>query len=567
MKNFEEILVSLIEEAANEVKSDLQISFTPPVYLEVPKQSSHGDFSCSVALQLTKGTGIPPREAASKILEKVRQKIEKQALGALVKELKIEGPGFINIFLANEYHYKILQAIESEKENFGRSHFGKGKKVNIEFVSANPTGPLSVAHARQAAVGDALANIMDFAGYKVTREYYLNDEGNQINMLGASIKARYLELLGKKSEFPEDGYKGRYIYDIAKQVLEEKGDKLGQDDSPEPFRTIGVELILNEIKKELNDFGVKFDVWTSQAAITREKKIEKALGIIKKKGLLYESEGATWFKTTDFGDDKDRVVIKSDGSYTYITPDIAYHMDKFKRGFQMLINMWGPDHHGYIARITAAVVALGHDKESIAVLIIQHATLFRGKEKIPMSTRAGEFITLPQLLEEIGKDASRFFLVSRKLDSHLDFDLELAKKQSNENPVYYVQYAHARICSILQFEKASRRQVRLRRKKGLLRQKDKINFALLKEPKELELIKLLGYFPTVVTTCAKVLEPASMTIYLRDLATAFHSFYTFHKVVSEDAELSSARLALVECTKIVLANGLKLLGLSCPEKM
>jgi arginyl-tRNA synthetase len=424
----------------------------------------------------------------------------------------------------------------------------------VEFVSANPTGPLTIAHGRQAAIGDSLANILSFIGYDVTREYYLNDEGTQMNILGNSVRMRYRTLLGKTEEFPKDHYNGAYIVDMAKDFRAKYGDEYADTDDIAVFRQFGLEWLLKDIKEDLEAFGVKFDIWYSQKSLRESGRIEETIKFLKDKGHIFEEEGAVWFRSTALGDDKDRVIIKSDGSFTYLAPDIAYHRDKFSRGFESIIDIWGPDHHGYIPRMKAAVKALGHDESALSVLIVQLATLYKGGQVVSMSTRAGEFITLREVREEVGKDVSRFCFIMRRISSHLDFDLDAVKKESMENPVYYIQYAHARICSILKFAKEKKYQGSFDPKR-------------LKETEELELLRMLRNFPAIVAMSGKSLEPYVVLQYLQDLAGTFHSFYTKHRVVSDEEELTKARLALADCVRTVLANGLGLLGVSLPEEM
>ncbi|MDP2767693.1 MAG: arginine--tRNA ligase, partial [Candidatus Methanoperedens sp.] len=416
----------------------------------------------------------------------------------------------------------------------------------IEFVSANPTGSLSVAHARQAAVGDCLANVLSFIGFKVSREYYLNDEGNQINILGKSVQLRLKELKGESIEFPQNYYQGDYIKDIAQEA---DNKKIKEED----LGDFAAGHILKVIKQELDDFGVKFDCWYSQKELAKSGKVEQAFAQLKQKGFLYEQDGALWFKSTAFGDDKDRVIIKSDGSQTYLAPDIAYHEDKFKRGYSWLINLWGPDHHGYINRIKASIEAFGHKKDDLSVVIVQLATIFRNGQEIQMSTRRGQYITLREVLDEVGKDASRFFFLMRRTSSHLDFDLEAAKKQSSENPVYYVQYAHARICSILRSSPVTI--------------KDDLDLSVLGEKEELSLIKKLLEFEVTLNICLVTCDPYMLTVYLQELAESFHKFYDLHRVLGQDDGLTCARLALIKGVKIVLSSGLELLGIAQPEKM
>lgn len=528
----------------------------PSIELEIPKDKKFGNFSTNIALKLASELKTNPVNISKLLVNILNNNLKKSSLEKIVKVFEAVPPGFINIFFAEEFLREALLEIALLKNDFGKSDLGKNKRIMVEFVSANPTGPLTLPHGRQAAVGDTLCNILQFAGFKVTREYYNNDEGNQINTLGKSIMARSLELFGEKGEFPEEGYKGKYIYDIAKSINEKFGDRVKKE-SFEFFAELGYKKIEEDIIEDLGQFGVKFDVWYSQASLRKSGKIEEAIKFLREKGLAYDQDGATFFKSTQFGDDKDRVIIKSDGSYTYLAPDIAYHADKYKRGFDNLIDIWGPDHHGYIPRIKAAIVALGHNKDSLRVVIVQLATLYREGKILSMSTRAGEFITLREVREEVGKDAARFFFLMRKTDSHLDFDLELAKKQTPDNPVYYIQYANARICSILKFKDES--------VSGFNAKLAKLE--LLKTEEELNLISLLNRFPVAVKYAAMELEPYRIVSYLIELATSFHSFYNKYRVVTDDIELSSARLVLCECIRIVLENGLGLLGISAPEKM
>ncbi len=547
-----------IAEAVKEL-SPVAVNNLPAVQLEIPHDKTNGDFACNICLKLAQDFKESPFHIAQKIKDALLRKIEHSGLADKIKAIEIKPPGFINFFLSNQPLYELLAQILKEKNNFGRSKSGNKTKVQIEFVSANPTGPLSVAHARQAAVGDALANILQFLGFPVTREYYLNDEGTQIDILGKSILCRYKELAGEAVEFPENGYQGEYIYDIARDFIENykpKKSESKRERDAKFFSGYGLNYILSIIKKELEDFKVKFDVYSKQSVIAREGKVKKVLFELKKKGLCYEKDGATWFKSTAFGDDKDRVVVKSDASFTYLAPDIAYHQDKFKRGFNWLINIWGPDHHGYIPRLKAAVEALGYKRESLSIIIVQLATLFKQGKPVSMSTRRGEYISLREVMDEVGVDAARFFFLMRRTDSHLDFDLELAKKQSAENPVFYIQYAYARISSILNSSPEFKAPL-----------KD-VPLGLIKEPQELELIKKLGVFPDTVLACQKMLDPFALVNYLQELATVFHKFYDNCRVLNQgDISLTRARLKLIEAVKVVLSNGLNLLGVTAPEKM
>ncbi|MDD5448986.1 MAG: arginine--tRNA ligase [Candidatus Omnitrophica bacterium] len=552
----EEEISRLIRDSIIQLKKEFQrLPDDVQVQLEIPKQMEHGDLFTNIAMRLAAAAGKRPADFAALLIPIIEENLNKSPLKGAVRKFEVKPPGFINLWLSDGIFYNCLEELSSAQENFGRRSIGAGKKVLAEFVSANPTGPLTIAHARQAAFGDSLANILEFCGYKVTREYYINDEGVQMSILADSVLARYLELHKKEFNFPENGYKGGYIYDIAKAMEDKYKSRFveASDRRKQEFLHFSCDWIMGTIKKDLDDFGIRFDIWYSQAKLGKSGKIEAQIKSLRDKEFVYDSEGASWFKSTAFGDDKDRVVIKSDGSYTYLAPDIAYHKDKFARGFDKLIDIWGPDHHGYIPRLKAAIQALGFDKDSLSVIIIQLATLFREGKPVSMSTRQGEFITLRELIDEVGRDAGRFFFLMRKADSHLDFDLELAKKHSPQNPVYYVQYAHARICSILEKERAPAADERL--------------MAMLKEKEEIDLIKFLWKFPHVIEVCGLTLEPHGLVAYLQELAGAFHGFYDRHRVINDDAELTKARLFLVDCARIILASGLKLLGVSAPNKM
>jgi len=526
------------------------------VSVEVPADNTHGDIASNVALKLARELKQPPLTIANQIKERLEGNLTGSGLKGLIKKIEVKPPGFINFFLSETALFETIRLILKQRHNFGRRDIGGKKKIQIEFVSANPTGTLSVAHGRQAAVGDALANILSFLGYRVTREYYVNDEGTQIDILGQSIQYRLKEVLGEEVVFPENGYQGEYIYDIARDILKENSgtpkEELKQREL-KYFSQYGVKYILKTIVDDLRDFSVKFDVWSNQSEITRNGNVEKAIGLLRAKGFIYDKEGAVWFKSTAFGDDKDRVVVKSDGSFTYLAPDIAYHKNKFERGFKKVINIWGPDHHGYIPRMKAAVQALGRPVDALAVIIVQLATLFKDGKPVSMSTRRGQYISLREVIDEVGKDAARFFFLMRRVDSHLDFDLELAKKQSPENPVFYIQYAHARICSIL----GNTGTPWFRR----------IKPELLQAAEELELMRKLAGFPEALCACDRFLDPFSLVNYLQELAAGFHKFYDRHRVLSEDKNLTAARLSLVQAIKIVLATGLNLLGINAPSKM
>ncbi len=563
-------LQNLLREVVQDLSIPLGTGREFSVAFEVPRIRVHGDLSASLALQLAALTKRPPQEVADKIVERLSPLLKEASLDRWIERIEVKPPGFINLFLSREFLCEVLKNVLKNGSHYGKSSLGCGQKAMVEFVSANPTGPLSVAHGRQAAVGDALANLLDFIGYRVTREYYLNDEGTQIDLLGESILARAKEALGITASFPENGYQGAYVVETAKEWVRLKGHQVVEGPrAPEAARAFGVRELTGVIRGELDRFGVRFDRWFPQSRLNRWGHLNRTLEKLKAAGHLYESEGAWWLKSTAFGDDKDRVVIRSDGRLTYIAADIAYHRRKFERGFKLLVNLWGPDHHGYISRLKAAVQALGFPPEALQIRIVQLCTLKRGNETIPMSTREGQFITLTQVIEEVGRDAARFFFLLRKSDAPLEFDLELAKKHSLENPVYYIQYAHARICSLLTY----------RRKKSTLRSYQVPSspwfayskgtwYERLQAPEELELLRLMREFPQAVEMAAKALEPFGVVSHLQTLAEAFHRFYDRHRVVNEeDVELTSSRLDLVKAVQTVLQTGLKLLGISAPEKM
>jgi arginyl-tRNA synthetase len=543
----EEYIVRILEHLAFKLPLE-------KIEIETPKEDKFGDLSTNIALKLARPNKQDPIKTADAIIHNLKKEIQKSSIKDNIAEIKNQN-GFINFFFNKGYYYKQLREILLYKGQFGRSGVGSKKKVLIEFVSANPTGPLSVAHARQAAVGDILANILIFLGFRVKREYYLNDEGNQIDILGNSIELRFKELSGEKIEYPQNYYQGDYIYDIAKKISAKGGFAFGEKkekSKSKNFSDYGVKYILKIIKKELADFGVRFDCWYSQKDLRISGKIEKVLSTLK--AFLYEQDGALWFRSTQFKDDKDRVVRKSDGAYTYLAPDIAYHDDKYKRGFNWLINLWGPDHHGYINRLRAAVEALGKRPDTLSIIIVQLASIFKEGKPLEMSTRKGQYITLREVLDEVDVDAARFFFIMRRTSSHLDFDLEVAKKHTPENPVYYIQYAHARICSIIN---------KIKRPLNFKR----IDFNLLKEEEELQLLKTLSKFGHYLHIVLRTLDPYIMTAYLGSLAMDIHKFYDRHRVLVEDKDLRLARLALIEASRIILVNGLRLLGISRPKKM
>ncbi|WP_018753748.1 arginine--tRNA ligase [Paenibacillus sanguinis] len=527
----------------------------PAIVLEVPKDKAHGDFATNAAMQLSRIAKKNPRQIAEDILTHLNH--EK----AGIEKAEIAGPGFINFTLGKSYLYPILLQVYREGENYGRTNQGKGQKVQVEFVSANPTGSLHLGHARGAAVGDALCNVLDFAGYKVTREYYINDAGNQINNMGKSIEARYLQELGQDVPMPEDGYHGEDIKGFAKELVAEQGDKLVYMDEEERtafLRQFGLEKELNKIKRDLGRFRVEFDVWFSESSLYADGQVEASLAELRDKGQTYELDGATWLKTTEYGDDKDRVLVKNDGTYTYLTPDIAYHRNKYDRGFDRLINIWGADHHGYIPRVKAAMTAIGKDPEKLTVLIAQMVSLFQDGEKVKMSKRTGKAVTMVDLMDEVGVDPIRYFFTMRSMDSHLDFDMDLAISTSNENPVFYVQYAHARICSI--FRQAEEQGI-------AIPSAEDVNLAKLTAEHEYDLLRKIGELPEEISLAAENYAPHRLVRYVYELAAQLHSYYRAERVITEDAEQTAARLVLLGGVRVTLANVLALIGVSAPEKM
>lgn len=524
--------------------------------ITIPKDPAHGELSTNAAFKLSKWLA-PAKPFA--IAKELIGFLEQESAGApkkIISKMEVAGGAYINFFLTQSWLGDVLKEAHQKDRAYGHSDFGKGQKVLIEFVSANPTGPLTIAHGRQAAVGDSLARILKATGHQVQKEYYLNDAGRQMNLLGASLYARYSQALGKDLPLPEDGYQGEYLKEIAAELIVQKKDSLLRDDPKKAAdfcRQYAGDLIMQGIRKDQDSIGVAFDAYFNETALYQNQEVEKTLKFLASKGLIYEQEGALWFRTTDFGDDKDRVLKKSTGEYTYFTPDIAYHHYKFSRGFVKLVNLLGPDHHGYVPRLKAACQALGHNAEDLNILIVQLTRLFRNGQQVRMSTRAGEFVTLKELVDEVGADAARFFFVMRRIESPLDFDLDLAKKQSPDNPVFYLQYAHARIASLLRF---AERPVTA-----------KADVNLLSNNEERDVIRQINEFSTALVQASTLLEPYRLVDYLRDLATAFHKFYSLHRIVTEDAALSDARLLLAEATRIVLRNGLELLGVSQPESM
>ncbi len=544
---------SLIVEAIEKFAED-NLEIQPEI--EIPAVKEHGHYATTVAMTLAKKLRRNPRNIAEDIVNFIN---EKQC--DFIEKIEIAGPGFINFFIKPEAFSSTLVHVLAEGEHYGSSDIGRGKYVQVEFVSANPTGPLHIGHGRGAAVGDSLARILRFCGYKTQKEYYINDAGKQMEILGSSVYIRYLQQLGEEVDFPDDHYKGDYIIELAQEIIQQKQDSLKNIPRDEAIAfccEYACKQILDGIKKDLQDFGVEFDQWFSEKSLHETGEVKKSIEFLKQRGHIYEKDGALWFKSSSFGDEKDRVVVRSNGETTYFAADIAYHWNKLKRGFNTVIDIWGADHHGYVARMKAAVQALGYDQSSLQVILVQLVNLLRGGQPVAMSTRAGKFVTLREVVEEVGSDAARYIFLTRRSDSHLDFDLEIAKEQSSNNPVYYVQYAHARLCSI--FEVAQ--------KKGIDFNKEKApNLSLLKEEREIKIIQLINEFPYVVQASALHLEPHRIPYYLHNLVSEFHSYYNHHRIICDDAELTMARLYLAEATRIVIRNALKLIGVSAPEKM
>lgn len=526
----------------------------PEIVLETPKEKAHGDFATNIAMQLARIAKRAPRQIAEEIVAKLDRK------KALIKQIDVAGPGFINFFMDDRYLHDVIPTVLEQGEDYGKTDAGKGTRVQVEFVSMNPTGEPHLGHARGAVFGDVLCNVFEAAGYDVEREYYINDAGNQIDMLALSIEARYFQAFGKDKALPEDGYYGDDIKEIAEEIKAKDGDKWLEADKDERFkyfREYGLNFQLSRIKQILADFRVEFDNWFSETSLYKDGKIEAVLKVLDERGYIYEKDGATWFKSTEFGDDKDRVLIKKDGSYTYLTPDIAYHKDKLDRGFDKIIDVWGADHHGYVPRMRAAIQALGYPEDKFSVSIVQMVNVLEDGEIVRMSKRTGKAITLRELIEDVGVDAVRYFFNMRSNDSHLDFDINLARSQSNENPVYYVQYAHARICTMLKQAEA----------KGIALADD-YDVTLLKTEAEKDLLKQIAAFPEVVAEAAKREAPYRITQYVYDLAAQLHRYYNAEKVINEDdLSLTKARIALMRAVKTTIHNALTLMGVSAPEKM
>ena len=578
----------LIQHAITALKAEGVISseLNPQIIIDRARDAQHGDFASNLALVLAKPAQLNPRELALKIIAALPQ-------DEAVTKVEIAGPGFINFFINPDSQYQIVSQIHAQGNAYGLSKVGADKKVQVEFVSANPTGPLHVGHGRGAAYGSVVADLLEAVGFNVHREYYVNDAGRQMDILAASVWLRYLEACGEVMTFPSNAYRGDYVREIAKDiyanasneyrrpielVLEntppDEADGVDKDlyidaiiertktllgSQYREFFQIGLENILDDIKDDLEEFGVNYQQWFSERDLMDDGSVQKALARLETGGHLYQQEGATWFASSQLGDEKDRVVIRENGQYTYFASDIAYHMNKLDRGFDQIIDIWGADHHGYVPRVKAAIQALGADASKLKVLLVQFAVLYRGEERVQMSTRSGEFVTLRELRSEVGKDAARFFYVMRRSEQHMDFDLKLATSKSNENPVFYVQYAHARVCSVLRQldEKGFSREIAL----GME------NLNLLNEEHEISLLGTLERYPEVLEKAALQYEPHLLIHYLRDLAHEFHTYYNAHQFLVEDAAVRNARLNLVCAIKQVLANGLNLLNINTPESM
>lgn len=567
-------LSALFETAIREVAP---AAAAPPIVLERPRQAAHGDYACSVALQLAKAEKRAPREIAARLAAAL-------PASPYVEKAEVAGAGFINLFLKRSFKQQVVNRVLEAGARYGTSLLVQRRKIQVEFVSANPTGPLHVGHGRGAAYGASLANVLAAAGFDIAREFYVNDAGRQMDILALSTWLRYLELAGEAPSFPANAYQGEYVRSMARAIHAQHGERfrrsaetlaaasaeteeelrldaliesakraLGAD-----FDTIhrfALEVQLADCRSDLAEFGVTFDAWYSERSLYDTGRVERALRRLEERGHLYEQDGAKWFRSSRYGDEKDRVVRRENGQYTYFASDIAYHLDKFERGFDTAIDIWGADHHGYIARVKGALAALGLDPQRLTIALVQFAVLYRGGERVSMSTRAGEFVTLRELRGEVGNDAARFFYVLRKSDQHLDFDLDLAKSQSNENPVYYVQYAHARVCSVLEQWGGDPAELAGADVAALVSEHETAQLALLLE------------YPDAVESAARDLAPHLIAFYLRELAAGFHSYYNAARFLVDDESVKRARLALAAAVRQVLRNGLALLGVSAPDRM
>lgn len=577
----QDLLKKCIQDLINE---GLINEMPPKVRLDHTKDKSHGDYATNIALMLAKQAKTSPLELAKIIVNQLED-------ASFIKKTEIAGPGFINFFLSDASSTSIVSEIIELGEMYGKSEIGKGQSILLEYVSANPTGPLHVGHGRGAAYGATVSNLLRNIGFKVDNEYYVNDAGRQMDILTVSIFLRYLSLCGEQIRFPDNGYQGQYINDIADSIVVESGESFKQsadivfenickdgneggdkeshidelivrakDLLGDNFQTIfqvGIESILGGIKDDLADFGVRFEKWFSEQSLIDSGLSESCITRLKDSGHIYKKDGALWFKTTNYGDEKDRVVVRDNGNHTYFASDIAYHLEKLERGYDKIINVWGADHHGYIPRVKASIGALGHKPDKLEILLVQFANLYRGGQKVQMSTRSGSFVTLEDLRKEVGNDAARFFYILRKSEQHMDFDLDLAKSKTNENPVFYIQYAHARICSV--FRQAN--------EKGFESNLEDANLSLLTEEVEKNILRELSRYKSVIESAAIQYEPHQLAYYLRDLATQFHSYYNACTFILEDQDLTQARLSLIHAAKQILRNGLSILGVGAPESM
>jgi len=548
-----EILLQALNRARE--KGELKFETQPAIILDTPRDKTHGDLATTLALILAKPEAKPPRKIAEIIMRNI---VDDEGI---IEKTEIAGPGFINFFFRQDRWKKALFDIDTEGPDYGLPDIGKGEKVLVEFVSANPTGPLHVGHGRGAAVGDTLANLLSAAGFDVSREFYINDAGRQIRLLALSVYARYQQSFGNDVPFPEDGYHGSYIEEISQGFSKVNGDRFRNVPFGEcegRFADYSKDAMLADIRTDLDAFGVRFDTWFSESSLLADGSVQRSIEELKERGFAYEKDGALWLKSTAFGDDKDRVIIKKDKSYTYLATDIAYHRNKLGRGFRQLVNIWGADHHGYIPRVQAVIQAFGHPRDSLHVLLVQLVAILRHGQPVPMSKRAGTFVTLRDVVSEVGADAARYIFLTRRSDSHLDFDLDVAKEQSRENPVYYVQYAHARLASL--FREAEARNIAVPKS-------DAVDLALLDLEEEQNIIKALAKYPEVVEEAALAYEPHRLTFYLQDLAGLLHNYYFKHRVITEDRARTGVKLFLMKQVKTVIKSALGILGVSAPERM
>lgn len=561
MEDVRDMLRQEVQKALEELARERGIDpkELPEVYLERPKRPEQGDWATNVALQGAKVFGGKPRDVAQALADRLTPGGDSCVAG-----VEIAGPGFINFRLSSGWMRAVAERVFAEGDQYGRSDLGRGRRVQVEFVSANPTGPLHVGHGRGAVVGDVMTSILAFTGWHVAREYYINDAGLQVDNLGRSVQSRYFESFGQaeRAPFPEDGYHGEYIRDVAQAVVAQEGHRFLEqplEDSLEFFREYGCRTLLDRIREDLEAFGVRFDVWFSEKSLYEDASVPDMIEHLRKRGYAYDQEGAVWFRATEFGDEKDRVLIRSNGVPTYFASDVSYHKNKFDRGFDVVIDVWGADHHGYIPRVRAAVEALGRDPQDFQVILIQMVNLLRHGEPVTMSKRAGQFVTLRDVLDDVGADATRYFFLMRRADSHLDFDLGVAKTQGADNPVYYVQYAHARMASI--FREAEARHIPL--PEGA----EALSAECFGSPEEQALMRQIALFPEEVAKASREYEPHRVVFFAYDLACAFHTFYNASRILGEEPALQAARLAAVRASRIALANALRLLGIGAPERM